>query len=105
MYSRKNFLPQSREPFACRNCRQLNDDRNPSPRNHCRFCLYSLHVDHAVPGDRLSTCKTTMKPVAVEYSGKKGYMIVHECQFCGKTMKNKSAEDDNFDLIVELTKV
>lgn len=100
---RKNFIAQIRTGFACLRCKEINNDQNPSPRNHCAFCLYSLHVDREVPGDRLSTCLGLMRPVSIEYSGKKGYIIIHSCEKCGKKIKNKTAEDDNYDLIVALT--
>lgn len=99
---RKNFIPQIRNIFICCHCDKKNTDTLSSPRNHCAFCLYSLHVDKEVPGDRLSGCRGLMKPVALEYKGKKGYMLIHECQICGKRMLNKTAPDDNFDLIIRL---
>ena len=34
-------------------------------RNHCPYCLYSLHVDGRVPGDRDSECRSRMAPVGV----------------------------------------
>jgi hypothetical protein len=67
---------------------------NGSYRNHCPYCLYSIHVD-INPGDRASDCHGLLKPVGVEYSGKKGWVILHECQCCGEVRKNKAALDDS----------
>jgi Zn ribbon nucleic-acid-binding protein len=45
-----------------------------------------------------------MAPVGLDHSGKKGWIIIHECTKCGHTMKNKSAEDDSQDEIAKLGK-
>lgn len=91
---RKNFITNN-EGFICENCgRDVLPLKNGSCRNHCPFCFYSKHVDKDVPGDRLSECGGLMKPIAYEYHSKKGYMIVHKCCECGKTIKNKTAFDD-----------
>jgi len=95
-------------PFTCTYCSaSVPAVTNGSYRNHCPFCLYSLHVD-VHPGDSLSDCGGMMKPVGVEYHTKKGYQIIHECMICGSTMKNKIAENtvcpDDFKLIMKLVK-
>lgn len=100
---RKNFYPQQRSSFVCKKCHKRNDDHFPSPRNHCKYCLYSLHVDQRIPGDRLSTCKGLMPPIRVEYSAKKGYSIIHHCNICHHENKNKTIPDDNFELITLLS--
>lgn len=42
--------------FVCQNCkREVLPIQNGSYRNHCPFCLFSLHVDGEVPGDRKKT--------------------------------------------------
>ncbi len=46
----------------CNNCdEQVFRLNNGSYRNHCPFCLFSLHVDN-IPGDRNNTCKGLMEP-------------------------------------------
>jgi hypothetical protein len=35
-----------------------------------------------------------MAPDHLDYDGKKGWMIVHVCTKCGKTIPNKVAPDD-----------
>jgi Zn ribbon nucleic-acid-binding protein len=99
---RKNFL-HINESFECQHCGHLNQAASSGCRNHCTQCLYSLHVDTEVPGDRESDCHGLMKPVSLDYDGKKGYIVVHECQSCGKRMRNKAAPDDHHDLLVELS--
>lgn len=77
--------------FVCANCaRHITKLTNGSYRNHCPFCLYSLHVD-VTPGDRVSSCCALMEPVGLRYSGKKGWQIVHQCIGCGHLQANKVA--------------
>lgn len=90
------------ESFKCLNCDEINPLLAGSCRNHCRNCLFSLHVDEKHPGDRLSNCHCLMIPAQIEQNGKKGFMLIHQCQKCGKIIKNKTAADDNFDLIIRL---
>jgi len=101
---RKNFITIN-ESFECKNCGKFNEKAEKTCRNHCSNCLYSLHVDKDVPGDRLSTCKAPMQPITVEQDAKKGYVIFHKCTKCGKIAKNKSQPEDNFDEIIILTQM
>ena len=55
------------------------------------------------PGDRMEECHGDLEPVGIEISNKKGYVIIHKCKKCGAIRKNKAAEDDNMDLIIELS--
>jgi len=92
--------------FTCIHCgKTVVALTNGSYRNHCPFCLYSLHVDESV-GDRQSGCLGQMKPTKIELSSKKGYQIVHVCQSCNAVRKNKVAENtempDDFDVIIRL---
>jgi hypothetical protein len=45
-----------------------------------------------------------MKPISVTQDGKKGWILLHECQKCGKTIRNKMADDDNMELAAELSR-
>ena len=78
---------------------------NGSYRNHCPYCLYSLHVDDK-PGDRNSDCLGLMRPVGIVYNSKKGYQIVHRCETCGAEKVNRIAEGcdmpDEMDMVIEL---
>ncbi|MFS0986689.1 RNHCP domain-containing protein [Enterococcus durans] len=79
--------------FICRYCnREVQRLTNGSYRNHCPFCLYSLHVDR-MPGDRNSDCFGLMKPLTYRYTSKKGYQIMHKCETCGKEQWNIIAEN------------
>ncbi|MFH1533891.1 MAG: RNHCP domain-containing protein [Nitrospirota bacterium] len=89
------------ESFTCKNCGEKNPKLEKSCRNHCRKCLYSLHVDKNTPGDRESSCKALMEPIKAEQTGKKGWMIYHKCTKCSKIIPNTVADDDNFEKVIE----
>jgi len=44
-----------------------------------------------------------MPPFKVDQDGKKGWIIYHKCEKCGKVMPNKASEDDNFEEIIKLS--
>ncbi len=90
------------EEFTCGNCGKKVNKLGYSCRNHCPYCLYSKHID-INPGDRLEDCCGMLEPVSVELNSKKGYVIVFKCKKCGKIRKNKAANDDNIDLLINLT--
>ncbi len=92
------------EGFPCKKCGKKNPKADTGCRNHCRFCLYSLHVDLETPGDRQSDCLGLMEPVGITQNGKKGWQIMHKCLKCGTEKLNMVAPDDNGDLVIELTK-
>lgn len=100
---RKNFIMLNEE-FICENCGKKNLPLKGGCRNHCRYCLYSKHVDKSIPGDRNSECRGLMEPVDVDSSGKKGYILIHRCTECGIKTRNKSARDDDFDAIITLSR-
>jgi len=85
------------ENFICENCNK-KIDKHPewSARNHCPFCLYSMHLDEKFPWDRLSNCHWLMKPIDIDYKKNKWNMIKHKCLKCSKEILNKIAPDDNF---------
>ncbi len=95
----KHFI-RKKEDFVCVNCGEKVTGTGYT--NHCHKCLFSLHVDKDVPGDRLSKCKGEMEPVRSE-SKSGGYMIVHKCKKCGKITRNKASKNDNFETILDLT--
>ncbi|MDD5623614.1 MAG: RNHCP domain-containing protein [Candidatus Peribacteraceae bacterium] len=96
------FIPRQ-EPFTCEHCgASVEPLVSGSYRNHCPHCLYSKHVDDRGPGDRGSSCDSLMEPVGVDHRGAKGWMIVHRCVTCGKTITNKVAPDDD---IAEISKL
>jgi len=98
---RKNFIAVN-EGFDCGFCKKKVTPAKGGYRNHCHFCLYSLHVDENIPGDRLSRCHGLMRPVRLEAGSRKGYLgydILHECQRCGKHIKNLLSEEDAWEAI------
>jgi hypothetical protein len=105
MNIRKNMI-QNNKGFICKKCRKrVGKHEGGSCRNHCPFCLYSLHVDLNVPGDRQCECEGLMKPVGLQLNKKKGIRIAHVCQQCGLKSYNRTAPDDNYDLICELSRI
>lgn len=90
------------EEFICEYCGNKVEKLGYTCRNHCPKCLHSKHVD-INPGDRAEECHGILKPISVEIDSKKGYIIIFRCEKCGEIRKNKYAEDDNIDLIIELS--
>ncbi len=90
------------EDFTCNNCGYKVSKLNYTARDHCPNCLYSLHVD-ILPGDRQNTCHGLLKPIGIE-KYRDTYKIIYECMNCHEKHKNIMANDDNMDLIIELSK-
>ena len=90
------------EEFICENCKQKIEKLNYTTRDHCNHCLYSKHVD-INPGDRQNPCKGLLKPIGIE-KFKNTYKIIYKCEKCNQIHKNIMANDDNMDLIIELSK-
>lgn len=89
------------ESFICENCGKQVSKLGYSCRNHCPYCLYSKHVD-IEPGDRAQDCHGLLEPIGIE-TNKKGYVIIFKCKKCGEIRKNKVAEDDDMDKVIELS--
>lgn len=89
------------ENFICENCGKEVNKLNYTARDHCPYCLYSKHVD-INPGDRLNDCLGLLKPIGIE-KFKDTYKIIYECSKCKQLHKNIIANDDNMDLIIELS--
>lgn len=90
------------EEFICENCGKNISKLNYTARDHCPYCLYSKHVD-INPGDRANNCKGLLKPIAIE-KFKDSFKIVYRCEKCNQIHKNIIANDDDMNLIIELTK-
>ena len=97
----KQFTKRDEE-FICENCGKKVSKLGYTSRDHCPYCLYSKHVD-IMPGDREEDCKGLLKPIRVELDSKKGYVIIYKCEKCSLIRKNKAAEDDNKELLIQLT--
>ena len=96
------FIKNDNE-FICKNCGRKVEKLGYTSRDHCNFCLYSLHVD-IMPGDRLNKCRGILKPVNVIETAKKGKFIIYKCQKCGLEVRNIVANDDNEDEIYNVVK-
>ena len=88
--------------FICAHCGKEVKPLGYTSRNHCPYCLWSLHVDE-LPGDRACVCRGLMKPHAVLSHPKKGFVITHKCTVCGAEKNNRSQQDDDMDLLIRLT--
>ncbi len=93
--------------FVCVNCKRAVLPLGKSSRNHCPFCLCSLHVD-ICPGDRANDCGGLLRPVAAVADPKKGYILIHKCDRCGRLVRNRAAHDaavqpDDLEKIIALT--
>jgi hypothetical protein len=98
--------------FRCANCRQMvfaSEAMGTAHRNHCPWCLWSLHVD-AKPGNRASLCRARMEPVGLtfrhggidRYGREKAgdVMLVHLCTGCAAVNINRIAADDLSDNVL-----
>ena len=102
----KRFLKND-SGFICAACGKEVLPLGYTSRNHCPFCLSSLHVD-VNPGDRANECRGILRPVSAVPDAKKGYIIIHRCERCGKTVRNKAAHEakeqpDSLKLLISLT--
>lgn len=96
MTRRKILRDNPMESFICEAC-----GKGVSPlvvggqhRNHCPYCLQSLHLD-VIPGDRRSSCRGLMEPISIYVKKDKEWAIVHRCKQCKTIRVNRVAADDN----------
>lgn len=89
-----------KEDFLCEQCKTLVIGNGYT--NHCPKCLFSKHVD-VLPGDRLAVCQGLMEPIALKQETD-GYLLTHRCIKCGYEKNNRSAEEDDFELLLRLAK-
>ena len=93
--------------FTCAHCGREVLPLGYTSRDHCPFCLWSLHVD-VNPGDRANTCGGEMEPISCVPDAKKGYIIVYRCTKCGEIHRNRAAHEatvqpDSKKLLIALT--
>ncbi len=93
--------------FICKNCGREVLPLGYSSRNHCPFCLYSLHVD-IMPGDRANPCGGLLRPIKTEPDARRGFIITYKCEKCGEITRNGSAHDakvqpDSINLLIKMT--
>ena len=89
------------ESFRCLHCGNNVEKLEYTARDHCPFCLYSLHVD-INPGDRESNCKGLLKPTGIE-KFKDTFKIIYKCEKCGINHKNIMARDDDMEEIIKIS--
>ncbi|MGE0174519.1 MAG: RNHCP domain-containing protein [Oligoflexales bacterium] len=95
------------ESFVCIECGREVPAASSTCRDHCPYCLHSLHVDHS-PGDRQNPCRGVLVPQGYELQSKKGIMLIYRCRTCGGTVRNKAVLDDknapdDYDKILGMT--
>ena len=101
---KKMFLQLRAETFRCKHCKKevFLDSSSTKHRNHCPYCLYSLHVDIS-PGDRKSECHGSMKPFGLSLKIDGGeVMIIHICQKCEKLNINRISSEDDEQAIMNI---
>jgi hypothetical protein len=91
--------------FVCEKCGQTVPLKAPGTRhrNHCPFCLWSLHVAQShKQEDRGSDCRGLMEPIAVSAQRDGEWSLVLRCQRCGDIKTNRIAGDDDSLLLLSL---
>ena len=93
--------------FICAHCGKEVKPLGYTSRDHCPFCLWSIHID-VNPGDRANACHGNLVPIKVETDSKKGYVIVYKCDKCGEIHRNRAAHEakvqpDSISLIIKLS--
>lgn len=89
------------EDFICLVCHKQITHLGYTARDHCPNCLCSIHVDNN-PGDRSCNCHGILKPIEIEKGKKDTLKIIYRCEKCGEIKKNKTAIDDNYELILQI---
>jgi DNA-directed RNA polymerase subunit RPC12/RpoP len=106
LYKKNTHLFNNKDSFKCHHCgmQVLVDMIGTKHRNHCPYCLWSLHVDIR-PGDRVALCNGLMQPISVFARDDGEISIIHRCTVCGTLKINRIAgDDDHIQLIFILKK-
>ena len=90
------------ESFTCQVCGKKVEKLGYTSRDHCPHCLSSIHID-INPGDRQNPCCGILKPIDLEYSQNKGYVLIYKCTKCNQIKKNKVANDDSKEMITKVS--
>ena len=103
---RKRFTKND-DGFVCVHCGKEVKPLGYTSRDHCPFCLWSVHLD-VNPGDRANDCHGNLVPVKATLDSKKGFVIIYKCDKCGEIHRNRAANEakvqpDNVNLIIKLT--
>lgn len=102
-YSSRASVDGPDPAFVCERCRQTvpGAAAGTAHRNHCPWCLWSLHVDLR-PGDRRCGCRALMAPIAIWVQRDGEWAIVHRCDRCGAIRANRIAGDDSELALISL---
>ena len=79
-------------PFTCAHCQKPIPIGGRMVRDHCPYCLRSLHLD-IIPGDRAADCGGIMHPSRFEYNGDQIW-IHYRCSKCTHVWRIRSHPDD-----------
>ena len=101
--------------FRCSHCHAIVSSAHllsgVNNRNHCPYCLWSSHLDLFAAGDRLSACKTPMKPIGLTMKKSRNkyrretrgeLMLIHECVECKSLSINRIAADDDSEVVMAI---
>lgn len=93
------------EAFVCASCGRDVPPHGRTARDHCPYCLRSLHVD-VVPGDRAAGCGGILDPVSAERRGDR-IMLRYRCRRCGAERVNQAILDgavpDDWEAVVQVS--
>jgi hypothetical protein len=93
------------EDFACLFCRREVPRHGRTARDHCPFCLRSLHVDD-VPGDRANPCSGRMDPFEVVLRDRE-IVLRYQCSRCRVEKQVRAVLDgdvpDDWDALCKLS--
>jgi hypothetical protein len=92
----RDFRYRSSEGFVCKHCKRevSAETYGTRQRNHCPYCLWSLHLDES-PGDRRSPCHSLMEPIGIWVKRDGEWAVIHRCCACGVLRTNRVAGDDD----------
>lgn len=90
------------EGFDCAHCGRSVPPLGVTSRDHCPYCLRSLHVD-VVPGDRSNPCGGLLDPVGGELVAGRA-ILFYRCRRCQGEHRVKAAVDgeapDDWGMVV-----
>jgi hypothetical protein len=89
--------------ICCAHCGKSFSELAPGTknRNHCPFCLYSVHLDKVV-GDRAAHCFGQMEVIGKFRRPNMEEILIHRCLKCGKVSNNRVAGDDDAEEVAKL---
>jgi len=90
-----------KEDFTCQHCGK--EVKGNGRTNHCPSCLWSKHMDDAVPGDRASACAGMMKPVGVWVKYGEIKRVEHKCLDCGLQRPAPVQPEDNKEELIRIS--